>query len=164
MFELSRAVPVNDPSDPDAPTLVRDQVWGGLVMKAENALPFVAKMTRCDVLERKENEILRDIMFRGEPARERVTLYPEELVRFERLSGKTLGTIENRIEEDGEGELQLRFSFALEREGIEPDSQEEREYAKQIEGDYLAAVDATLAAIRRAVAEDKLHEGERSTQ
>lgn len=156
MFRLSRATPVNDPADPEGPRLTRGQVWEGLVMKAENALPFVAKMTKCDVLERKENEILRDIEFRGEPARERVTLYPKELVRFERLSGKTLGTIENRIEENDEGKLQLRFSFALEREGIPPDSQEEREYAKQIEGDYLAAVDATLSAIRKAVAEEKL--------
>ena len=113
-------------------------------------------MTKCDVLERKDNEILRDIEFRGEPAREQVTLYPEELVRFERLSGKTLGTIENHIEEDEEGELQLRFSFALEREDIPSDSQEEREYASEIEGDYLAAVDATLNAIRKAVAEEKL--------
>ena len=156
MFRLSRAVPVNDPGEPGIPTLNRSQVWKGLAMKAENALPFVAKMTECDVLERKENEILRDIEFRGEPARERVTLYPEKLVRFERLSGKTLGTIENSIEEDDEGELQLRFSFALEREGIPPASQEEQEYAKQIEGDYLAAVDATLGAIRKAVAEEKL--------
>ena len=156
MFRLSWATPVNDLTDPDMPMLTRSQVWQGLLMKVENALPFVAKMTKCDILERKENEVLRDIEFRGEPARERVTLYPEELVRFERLSGKTLGTIENRIEEDDEGELQLRFSFALEREGITPDSQEEQEYAKEIEGDYLAAVDATLGAIRKAVAEEKL--------
>lgn len=156
MFRLSRAVPVNDPTNADGPALTRSQVWQGLVMKAENALPFVAKMTKCEVLERRENEVIRDIVFRGEPARERVTLYPEHTVRFERLSGKTLGTIENHIEEDEEGELRLRFSFALEREGIPPDSQEEREYADQIGGDYLAAVDATLDAIRKAAAEEKL--------
>ena len=156
MFELSRAVRVNDPSDPGAPTLGRGQVWEGLVMKANDALPFVAKMSKCDVLERKENELTRDIEFRGEPAKERVTFYPKELVRFERLSGKTLGTIENRIEEDEAGELRLRFSFALEREGIEPDSEEERRYVDEIKGDYLAAVEATLGAVRKAAVEEKL--------
>ncbi len=40
MFTISRAVPVNDSSDPDQPTLTRSMVWHGLALKAENALPL----------------------------------------------------------------------------------------------------------------------------
>jgi hypothetical protein len=149
MFTLTRAIPVNDPSNPDLPVLSRGQVWRGLALKAENALPFVAKMTHCEIVEREGNVIVRDVVFRGEPARERVTHYPEHKVQFDRLSGKTRGTILNEIEEDSQGELSLRFTFSLEREDISPGSPEEQAYARQVESDYLGAVQSTLDAIRR---------------
>src|SRR5438445_13720588 len=137
MFTMTRSVPVNDRGDPDIPVLNRDQVWKGLELKAENALPFVPKMTKCETFERGDNYLIRDVVFRGDPARERVTFYPEQKVQFDRLSGNTLGTILNEIEEDNKGNLFLRFTFSLEKEGIPPNSPEEQAYAKQMEGDYL---------------------------
>jgi ketosteroid isomerase-like protein len=123
------------------------------VLKADNALPFVPQMTRCDVLERGENWLLRDITFRGEDARERVTLFPEERVHFERVQGRTRGTIDNEILEDDLGQLQLRFAFALEAEGIAPNSPDEAAHFGAMETAYLNAVNATLDAIRRVVRE-----------
>ena len=155
MFTMTRSIPVNDPSS-DFPILTRSQVWRGLELKAENALPFVPKMTKCDTFERGDNYLVRDIVFRGDPARERVTFYPEQKVVFERLSGNTLGTIKNEIEENEKGELFLRFTFSLEKEGIPPNSPEEEAYARQMEGDYLGAVQATLSAIRQWVKEGTL--------
>lgn len=81
--------------------------------------------------------------------RERVTLTAEKQVTFERLSGPVLGTIQNYIDEDANGELSLRFAFELQPEGMAPGSAEEKEYAANMEKAYLGAVDATLAAIRR---------------
>ncbi|TMD76454.1 MAG: DUF1857 family protein, partial [Chloroflexi bacterium] len=114
------------------------------------------KMTKCETVERGDNYLVRDIVFRGDPARERVTFYPKRMVQFDRLSGNTLGTIKNEIEEDAKGELSLRFTFSLEKEGIPPDSSEELAYARQMEGDYLGAVQATLTAIRQWVKEGTL--------
>ena len=156
MFSMTRAVPVNDRNNSDLPVLNRSQVWRGLVLKAENALPFVPKMTECNTFERGDNYLVRDIVFRGEPARERVTFYPEQKVIFERLSGDTMGTIQNEIEEDDDKNLSLRFTFSLEKEGLPANSPEEQEYAKMMEGDYLGAVQATLDAIRKWVKEGTL--------
>jgi Domain of unknown function (DUF1857) len=156
MFTMTRSIPVNDRNNPDQPTLSRNHVWRGLVLKAENALPFVPKMTKCETFERGDNYLIRDVVFRGDPARERVTFYPEQKVQFDRLSGNTLGTILNEIEEDNKGNLFLRFTFSLEKEGIPPNSPEEQAYAKQMEGDYLGAVQATLNAIRQWVKEGTL--------
>lgn len=152
MFGLTRSIPVNDPSNPDLPVLDRGQVWRGLVLKAENALPFVAGMTQCDVIEREGNVLVRDVVFRGELGRERVTLYPEHRVQFDRLSGMTRGTILNEIE-DEDGVLALRFTFSLWREDMPHGSPEEQAYARQMENDYLGAVQSTLDAIRRWVKE-----------
>jgi hypothetical protein len=147
VISVSKTVPVNPPGE--AVTLTRADVWRGLEAKAENALPFVPAMTLCEVHERHENVIVREIEFRGERFGERVTLEPKERVRFERTSGSVLGTILNEILEDGEGQLELRFSFDLELAGVEPGSPAEREYEETMRGDYLKAVDATLGAIRR---------------
>jgi ketosteroid isomerase-like protein len=156
MFTMSRAIRVNDGGNTDQPVLTRSQVWRGLMLKAENALPFVPRMTRCETFERGDGYLVRDIVFRGDPARERVTFYPEQKVKFERLSGNTLGSILNEIEENEKGELSLRFTFALGKEGIPAGSVQEQEYAKMIEGDYLGAVQATLNAIRQWAKEETM--------
>jgi hypothetical protein len=151
MISVSYAIPVN-PEDTDV-RLGRADVWKGLEAKANNALPYVPSMTYCEVTDSGENWLQRDIEFRGQRLGERVTLEPQETVRFERTSGDVLGTILNEILEDDDGELRLRFSFDLELQGVEPGSPEETEYEATMKGDYEKAVEATLAAIRRWVRE-----------
>lgn len=151
MISVSKTVPVNPPGE-DA-VLNRSDVWRGLEAKANDALPFVPAMTRCEVLERSDRVIVREVEFRGQTLGERVTLEPEERVTFERTHGPVLGTIRNEILEWRPGDLELRFSFDLVLEGVEAGSQAEREYEETMRGDYLKAVDATLAAIRRWVSE-----------
>lgn len=149
MIYVSKEVPVNQQLESGQPRLTRSQLWQGLVMKADNALPFVPGMAKCDVVERSANGLVRDIVFRGEDARERITFYPERKVVFLRLSGNADGFIVNEILGDEEGELRLRFSFALQLVDAPSDSDKEQEFRQVMERDYLKAVDATLAAIRK---------------
>ena len=151
MISVSNTVEVNPPGEPVR--LRRADVWRGLLLKADNALPFVPAMTRCEVIERTGDSLLRTIEFRGQEFGERVTFTPERQVRFERTHGSVLGTILNDIEEDGAGNLLLTFSFDLILDGVEPGSAAERDYAATMKGDYLKAAAATLAAIRRMVTE-----------
>jgi hypothetical protein len=90
----------------------------------------------------------RDIEFRGQQFRERITLEEPHRVVFTRISGPVLGTIANEIEGPDDA-LQLRFSFALVVAGVQGGSQAEREYAEGMTKDYLKAVAATLNAMRR---------------
>ena len=118
---------------------------------AENALPFVPAMATCTVVERFEGGLVRDIVFRGEGAREKITFRPEEKVTFVRLSGNADGLIVNEILGDGD-DLKLRFSFALQLVDAASDSDAEREMRDVMERDYLKAVEATVRAIRQMVA------------
>lgn len=151
MISVSKTVAVNPP-DSDV-HLTRADVWRGLEAKANNALPFVPVMSFCEVISRSGDVVEREIEIRGQRFGERVTLREPEHVVFERTWGPVLGTIRNDILEDERGELQLRFSFDLVVEGIEAGSAAEREYQETMQGDYLQAVDSTLAAIRRWVRE-----------
>jgi ketosteroid isomerase-like protein len=148
MIYVSHVLPVNEPGQP---RVTRDDLWRGLVAKAGNALPFVAAMSRCDVLERhSENVFDRSISFRGQDFVERITLEEPHRVVFTRLSGPVLGTIANEIEGAGDA-LSLRFSFALVVQGVDGGSAAEREYADGMTDDYLKAVASTLDAVRRVV-------------
>ena len=147
MIFVSHALPVNVP---DEPRLDRQQVWEGLVLKANNALPFVPAMTYCEVTQRLSNTVFdRDIDFRGQRFTERITLEAPHRVTFTRIAGPVLGTIANEIESTDDGDLALRFSFALVVTGVAGGSAEEQAYADSMTGDYLQAVAATLNAMRR---------------
>jgi hypothetical protein len=147
MIFVSHALPVNVP---DEPRLDRQNVWDGLVLKANNALPFVPSMTFCEVTERHSDAVFdRDIDFRGQRFTERITLEAPYRVTFTRIAGPVLGTIANEIESTDDGDLTLRFSFALVIHGVAGGSAEEQAYADSMTGDYLQAVAATLNAMRR---------------
>ena len=150
MIYVSHQLPVNAPGEP---VLDRAAVWNGLVLKANNALPFVPSMTYCAVTQRYGDTVFdRDIDFRGERFTERITLEEPHRVVFTRIAGPVLGTIANEIEGPAD-DLRLRFSFALVVSGVAGSSAGEREYADSMTGDYLKAVAATLAAMRRIASE-----------
>ncbi|HLW24297.1 MAG TPA: AtaL-like protein [Steroidobacteraceae bacterium] len=150
MYKLSRTVPVNEPGKT---FLSRHDVWNGLLMKAANALPYVPIMQKCEVIERGEGWLLRDILLNNNPLRERVTFEPETRVIFERVRGDELGRIENVIGEDASGALTLTFSFGLTKQGVPEGSEAENRHFAPMEGAYMGAVASTLAAVRRTVDE-----------
>lgn len=150
MIFVSHVLPVNEEG---MTPLSRVQVWQGLVMKANNALPFVPSMTDCVVTERLSETVFdRDIVLRGQQHRERITLQEPVRVVFTRIAGPVLGTIANEIEGTDE-DLHLRFSFALVVKDLEPGSPEESVYAQGMTADYLKAVASTLDATRKSAAE-----------
>ena len=152
MVHASRTIKVN--ADPNEPELTQSLVWRGLMMKAENPLPFVPVITSCRIVERQgENRFIREIVDKGDVISEVVTFHPQRMVQFERVSGRVLGTILNEIINDG-GELALKFTFTLAVEGVEPGSAAEREFADQMEQGYLMAVAATLKAVRKLAKEN----------
>lgn len=145
MIELTRTIPMNDGT---APTLSVDDVWDGLVEKAENPLPYVKAITACTVVERFPGGLIRDIVHNG-PVREVVTFYPKKLVHFVRTHGSARGTIDNEIGVDENGQDVLTFSFRIVFDGVEEGSEDERLIGKQMQGDYLDAVRTTLDAVRK---------------
>ena len=130
MIFVTHALPVNVPGEPH---LTPAMVWDGLILKANNALPFVPSMTYCEVTER-------------------ITLEAPHRVTFTRIAGPVLGTIANEIIGSAD-DLALRFSFALVVMGVAGGSSAERDYAESMTGDYLKAVEATLGAMRRLATE-----------
>lgn len=150
MYELSRTVPVNEPGKV---YLSRHDVWTGLLMKANNALPYVPQMQKCEVRERGEGWLVRDIMLNNVEMKERVTFEPEQRVIFDRIGGPELGRIQNVIGEDAQGNLTLTFAFGLTKQGIPEGTDAEKNHFAPMEGAYFGAVAATLGAVRKTATE-----------
>ena len=144
MIDISRTIPLNDGIEP---ALTVDDVWAGLVEKAENPLPYVAAISACTVVDRFEGGLIRDIEHVG-PVREVVTFYPKKLVHFVRTHGTARGTIDNEICVDEAGNDVLKFSFRLVVDGLTEGSAEEAAFGEQMQSDYLDAVHTTLQAVR----------------
>jgi hypothetical protein len=156
MFTVDRYVPVNDNLAAGEPRLTRDQIWEGLMMKARDAKPFVHRMTVCDVTKEWKGGLDREIVFHDLPMGERLFFYPKDKIVFLRTHGAEMGAITNEIVEDDRGELLLRFAFTLEREGMQPGSAEERDFAGGYAQGYLVSVQKTIDAIRALVKAGKL--------
>jgi hypothetical protein len=151
MFTVDKTIRINTGDKPD---LTGSDVCRGLVLKGENALPFAPVMETCDVIERGEDWLIREIRIAGNTMREKVTLHHEHTVAFERLDGIERGTILKEVLD--EGELQIRLTFTLSREDMEDGSAEEQAYAASMEDTHLKAVQSTVDTIRRLISEGKL--------
>jgi len=137
---VSVAIDVNPPHA--HPILTREDVWRGLLMKAENALPFVLSMQSCTVLERTPTGLLREVVVRDDRFVERVTFTPQVQVLFERVEadGTVVGWISNVISDSDHG-LLLTFSFNVAARG------------DTLRQSYVRAVNSTLAAVRKMALE-----------
>lgn len=154
MYTLSYAVDVNPPGA--TPRLSQEQVWRGLVMKAENAVLFVPRMESCTVLERWDGGLLREVVNSGNRFREKITFTPQVEVLFERVdTEENAGWITNVISESEHG-LLLTFTFAVNLPGVAPSTQEERAKGGAMGRSYVGAIAATLARVRHLVGEGKL--------
>ena len=154
MYTLSVAVDVNPAGV--APRLTQDQVWRGLMIKAENAVLFVPRMQSCTVLERWSDGLLREVVNDGHRFREKITFTPPVEVLFERVGTEdNAGWITNVISESEHG-LLLTFTFAVNLPGAAPGTTEERVKGEAMKASYVGAVKATLARVRQLVGEGKL--------
>ncbi|MEU1310945.1 SRPBCC family protein [Streptomyces cinnamoneus] len=147
---IAATVPVNDPGRTDQVRLDRDDVWAGLLRKAQNAVPFVPAIQECTVVERTPDGLVRDVVIHGERVREEVVFHPKWRVSFSRHDERASWLIHNDIDEDETG-LTLTFSITADLD----DSEEGEQEAERMRAGYLVAVRNTLALTRESVTADR---------
>lgn len=155
MYTMAASAEVN-PAGADV-ILTRDLVWRGLVMKAENALPFVPAMRECTVMSRSGNTLVRNVVTRDERFTERVTFTPQVQVLFDRTdgAGRDAGWIANVLSE-GERGLLLTFVLNVVIPDVEAGSPEERRRGEVIKASYVEAIAATVRMMRTLAREGAL--------
>lgn len=108
-------VQINDPNDPQIEPLTREQLWLGLVARAERPQYFLVGMDECVIAGRTTLTLRRQMKFGATQLRDLVTYQPPVQVRFdvEPTPGVTGARLIISIEEPQPGELFLRFAYTL---------------------------------------------------
>jgi len=76
-------VQINDPNDLEIEPLTREQLWLGLVARAERPQYFLIGMDECRIVERTADTLRREMRFGSTQVRDRVTYEPQVQVCFD---------------------------------------------------------------------------------
>ena len=154
-MKFSHLIQINDPLNPLIDPLSREQLWRGLVLRAENPMLFVPALDGFAIVERGENELTRELRFGRLLLRDRVSFSPMRQVRYDIAASaeSPAATLAMTIEEPESGQLFVRFDYETLRAGAaEPLEEFYSSFAKQA---YVEADIDTIRNIRRLAAETK---------
>ncbi|KAF2716639.1 DUF1857-domain-containing protein [Polychaeton citri CBS 116435] len=154
----------SEPINPtnETPVLTRDQIWKGLQRKIRKAQDFVPVIYATDVIEEKDNEVVRDAHFGQfhdmppQTVREVCKSYYPTKVDFWQTSG---ALITNTIS-DGPGltddELHMTYTFEWRYPDVEEGSDKHKELMKQHREGAKTAVHSSIVNMRKMAAAGEL--------
>jgi hypothetical protein len=111
-------VKINDPQDPRIEPLTREQVWRGLLQRAERPEDFAPEMQGSRIIARGEASLVRELDFGSFRVRDRVRLVPMEemLIETQAASEVPSARLCITIEEPGPAQLDVRFDYEIEHQ------------------------------------------------
>lgn len=150
-------IQINDPLNPSIAPLTREQVWRGLVRRAEYPKEFLPQLEHSLIVARGERTLARELNFGAFIVRDRVRLEPMECLTFDTEAAANVpsGSLSITIEEPGAELLQVRFSYAINRAALD-DPETQRMYEDFTKSAYLETDIDCVKLIRRLAGEGAL--------
>ncbi|MCB1914504.1 MAG: DUF1857 family protein [Rhodocyclaceae bacterium] len=155
-MHFEHLVEVNDLGNPAVADLTREELWFGLLYRAEDPAAFLPGLEECRIVERGDRRLLRELDFGATTVRDRVTFEPLEWMCFEiePAAGHAAGSLRISIEEPSPMALFLRFLYRTTlAEGAASDGVEVAEYVKSA---YQDSDIETVRLIRRIAEQSRL--------
>lgn len=112
-MNFEHLIQINASDNPMLPTLTREQLWEGLVLRAEQPRLFVIGLDSCEIHSRTDTTLERELHFGQATIRDRVTFTPNHQVRYDihAADGEIGGSLTMTIEERADAGLFLRFEY-----------------------------------------------------
>jgi hypothetical protein len=156
-LKFEHLIEVNDLTQALHSPLKREQLWFGLLCRAEDARPFLPGLDACHVIERSDGLLVRELHFGNAVIRDRVHLQPMQWIRFETEASASHagGALTISIEEPTPGALFLRFRYETTLQ--EEAGSEDARYVEFVRSAYHQSDLDTLAVIRTLAASGRLH-------
>jgi len=82
-MKFEHLIEINDPLNPLIDTITREQLWRGLVLRAEKPTLFVPHLDECQISERTSGAFTRRLRYGDLVIEDRVVLTPLQEVRYE---------------------------------------------------------------------------------
>ncbi len=124
-MEYEHIIEVNDATVPEP--LSRDDLWQGLLLRAERPDLFVGGLDDFRILARHAEQLERELQIGASVVRDRVTFTPHTALRFDVRAGDGFSgdSLSMTIEEPEPAELFVRFAYSVQLgEQISEDSPE----------------------------------------
>jgi len=163
-LNFEHLIQINDPLNPLVETMTREQLWEGLVLRAEQPQLFVMGLDSCSILSRTDSTMERELHYGQATVRDHVTLTPQQSVRYDILATADYvgGSLTMTIEQPDELQLFLRFEYKTSLPSAEahadPDAHQTEEIVKSA---YRESDIDTVRLIRQYVSArntpDQLH-------
>jgi len=112
-MKFEHLVEINDPMNPLRDTLTREQLWHGLVLRAEQPKLFIPHLDACEILERDAGVMRRRLTFGPLVIEDKVTLTPLQEVHYDVPAQGDIAasTLRMMIEAPTEAMLLVRFCY-----------------------------------------------------
>jgi hypothetical protein len=112
-MKFEHLIEINDPLNPLIDTVTREQLWRGLVLRAEDPKRFVPHLDECTIVERSSGSFTRRLRYGELVIDDSVYLTPLQEVRYEvHAQGEIAQSqLSMRIEAPSEGVLWVRFLY-----------------------------------------------------
>jgi hypothetical protein len=113
-LNFEHLIQINDPLNPFVDSMTREQLWEGLVLRAEQPQLFVMGLDSCTILSREGNVLERELHYGQATVRDRVTLEENHSARYDILPTENYvgGSLTMTIEQPDDLQLFLRFEYA----------------------------------------------------
>ncbi|WP_087689213.1 MULTISPECIES: SRPBCC family protein [unclassified Pandoraea] len=147
-MQYEHLIEVNDLLNPLAFSLSREQLWNGLVLRAEQPANFVLGLDECILHARTDDTLERELRFGQAVVRDRVIFTALQSVRYETAATEQHagGTLTMAIEEPSPTHYFVRFIYSttLPEDAATADTR----YSEFVKSAYREADIDTIAHIR----------------
>jgi hypothetical protein len=155
-MKFEHLIEINDPLNPLADTMTREQLWRGLVLRAEDPKLFVPHLDECTLGERESGSFARRLRYGELVVDDVVYLTPLCEVRYEVPAQGEIpaSRLTMTIEAPSEGVMWLRFLY----DDGNPSSTDEtgKMYVDFKKSAYREADTDTVKIVRQMAAQGKL--------
>jgi hypothetical protein len=112
-MKFEHLIEINDPLNPLIDEITREQLWRGLVLRAESPKMFVPHLDECAISQREAGSFSRRLRYGDLVVEDRVLLTPLREVRYEvPAQGEiSASSLTMTIEAPSEGLLFVRFRY-----------------------------------------------------
>jgi hypothetical protein len=112
-MKFEQLIEINDPLNPLIDALSREQLWRGLVLRAESPKLFVPHLDECQIEERRETGFRRRLRYGELVIEDRVVLDHPHSVRYEVAAQRDISksSLTMTIEAPSEDLLYVRFEY-----------------------------------------------------
>jgi hypothetical protein len=113
-LNFEHLIQINDPLNPLIDSLTREQLWEGLVLRAEQPQLFVLGLDSCAIVSRDGDIMERELHYGQAVVRDRVTLKPNDSVRYDiqPTADYVGGSLTMAIEQPDDAQLFVRFTYS----------------------------------------------------